>query len=187
MNDRDPGIKPTHESPSGSPSQGEPVFIAVGFLRRAHGIRGEMIMDVLTDFPERLKPRRILYAGDEHEPVRIQSVRWHNKVMLVKLVGCENPEDAAKYRNVTLFVRVDELPPLPEGEYYHHQLIGLRVLQENGDVVGVLEEILTTGANDVYTVVKEDGGEVLIPAIEDVVLTVDLERGEMVVRLQTWG
>lgn len=144
-------------------------------------------MDVLTDFPERLKPRRVLYAGDEHEPVRLQSVRWHNKVMLVKILGYDSPEAAAKYRNMALYVRMDELPALPEGEYYHHQLIGLRVLLENGETAGVLEEILTTGANDVYTVRKPDGSEILLPAIEDVILKVDLDRGEMVVRLQEWG
>ena len=187
MSDRDPGQPGQDLRPSGSPSPGEPVFIAVGFLRRAHGIHGEMIMDVLTDFPERLKPRRVLYAGDEHEPVRIQSVRWHNKVMLVKILGYDSPEAAAKYRNTTLFVRMDELPELPEGEYYHHQLIGLRVVLESGETAGVLEEILTTGANDVYTVRKPDGSEILLPAIEDVVLKVDLDRGEMVVRLQEWG
>ena len=187
MSDRDPGQPGQDLRPSGSPSPGEPVFIAVGFLRRAHGIHGEMIMDVLTDFPERLKPRRVLYAGDEHEPVRLQSVRWHNKVMLVKILGYDSPEAAAKYRNTTLFVRMDELPELPEGEYYHHQLIGLRVVLESGETAGVLEEILTTGANDVYTVRKPDGSEILLPAIEDVVLKVDLDRGEMVVRLQEWG
>jgi len=187
MNDRDPGQPGQDLRPSGSPLPGEPVFIAVGYLRRSHGIHGEIIMDVLTDFPDRLKPRRVLYAGDDHEPVRLQSVRWHNKVMLVKILGYDNPEATAKYRNTTLYVRMDELPALPEGEYYHHQLIGLRVVLENGETAGVLEEILTTGANDVYTVRKPDGGEILLPAIEDVVLKVDLDRGEMVVRLQEWG
>ena len=119
--------------------------------------------------------------------MRIQSVRWHNKVMLVKILGYDSPEDAAKFRNTTLFVRVDELPELPEGQYYHHQLLGMRVLLENGEVAGVLEEILTTGANDVYTIRKADGSELLLPAIEDVIIKVDLERGEMVVRLQEWG
>ena len=187
MKDRELEKKSSDQGPSGSPSPGEPVFIAVGFLRRAHGIHGEMIMDVLTDFPERLRPRRVVYAGDEHEPVKIQSIRWHNKVMLVKILGYDTPEDAVKYRNTTLFVRRDELPDLPEGEYYHHQLLGLKVLLENGENAGVLEEILTTGANDVYTVRKADGSELLLPAIEDVVIKIDLERGEMVVCLQEWG
>jgi 16S rRNA processing protein RimM len=177
----------TPSTPSGSPLPGEPVFIAVGFLRRAHGIRGEIVMDVLTDFPERLRPQRMVYAGEEHRPVRIQSVRWHNQVMLVKIRGYDTPEAAAALRNTTLYVRVEELPPLPEGEYYHHQLIGLRVMGEDGSEIGVLAEIVTTGANDVYGIRKTDGGELLIPAIEDVVLNVDLERGEMTVRLQEWG
>lgn len=178
---------PSSSDPSGSPSPGEPVFISVGFLRRAHGIRGEMIMDVLTDFPERIRPQRMLYAGEDHRPVHLQSVRWRNQVMLVKILGYDSPEAVAELRNTPLYVRVDELPPLPEGEYYHHQLIGLRVVTEGGSEIGVLAEILTTGANDVYGIRKADGNELLIPAIEDVVLNVDLERGEMTVRLQEWG
>jgi 16S rRNA processing protein RimM len=119
--------------------------------------------------------------------VEIVSVRWHIPAMLVRLAGCETPEDTAVYRNKTVFVRVDELPPLPEGEYYHHQLIGLSVLLETGESLGELEQILETGANDVYLVRRSDGSEMLLPAIEDVIVTVNLERKEIVVRLQEWS
>ena len=172
---------------TGSPQPGEPVFIAVGFLRRSHGVKGEMIMDVLTAYPERLRAGRKVYVGDQHELVEIKSVRWHIPAMLVRLAGCETPEDTATYRNKTVFVRVDELPPLPEGEYYHHQLIGLSIVNESGEALGVLEQILETGANDVYLVRRVDGSELLLPAIEDVIVKVDLERKEIVVRLQDWS
>jgi 16S rRNA processing protein RimM len=186
MKRREQSNSPQSNSETGSPTPGEPVFIAVGYLRRAHGIHGEMIMDVLTDFPDRLRPRRTVYLGEAHEPVKIESVRWHNKVMIVKLVGVETPEDIAPYRNQLLTVRVDELPPLAEGEYYHHQLLGLNVVLDSGEVVGVLEEILETGANDVYVVRKNDGGEVLFPAIDEVILKVDLQTGQIIARPQEW-
>lgn len=178
---------PEQNSPTGSPSPGEPVFIAVGYLRRPHGIHGEIIMDVLTDFPERMRPNRLVYLGDRHEAIRLASVRWHGQAMLVSFRDIDTPEAVGRYRNTQVFVKADELPPLPKDEYYHHQLLELSVVDEQGQRIGILEEILETGANDVYVVRTPEGNEVLIPAIEGVVLEVDLARGEMKVRPPEWG
>ncbi|HLE50993.1 MAG TPA: ribosome maturation factor RimM [Anaerolineales bacterium] len=167
----------------GSPSPGEPVFLAVGKLGRPHGVGGEMLMEVLTDFPERLQPGVILYIGPQHKPLRLKSQRWHDRVMLVAFDGYSVREDAAQLRNQLVQVRADDRPPLPEGEYYHHQLLGLHVVDEADQLVGQLVEILETGANDVYVVRTPSGGQVLLPAIEAVVLDVDLGRGEMRVHL----
>ena len=178
---------PEQNSPTGSPAPGEPVFIAVGYLRRPHGIHGEIFMDVLTDFPERMRPNRQVFLGDQHEAIRLASVRWHGQALLVSFKGIETPEDVGRYRNTSVYIKADELPTLPEDEYYHHQLLELRVVDEQGQLIGVLEEILETGANDVYVVRAPEGNEVLIPAIEGVVLEVNLERGEMKVRPPEWG
>lgn len=178
---------PEQNSPTGSPAPGEPFFIAVGYLRRPHGIHGEIFMDVLTDFPERMRPNRQVFLGDQHEAIRLASVRWHGQALLVSFKGIETPEEVGRYRNMNVFIKADELPPLPEDEYYHHQLLELRVVDEQGQLIGILEEILQTGANDVYVVRAPEGNEVLIPAIEGVVLEVSLERGEMKVRLPEWG
>jgi 16S rRNA processing protein RimM len=178
---------PEQKKPTGSPGKGEPVFIAVGYLRRPHGIHGEMIMDVLTDFPERLRPNRLVFLGERHEEIRLASTRWHGKALLVSFRDVDTPEAVGRYRNTTVYVRVEELPILPKDEYYHHQLIGLQVVDESGKSLGILEEILVTGANDVYVVRAPEGGEILIPAIEDVVLDVSLERGEMRVHPPEWG
>jgi len=141
-------------------------------------------MDVLTDFPERLQVGVLLYAGDAYQPLRIRSVRPHDKVLLIAFEGMHTPEIVGELRNQTLFVKTANLPPLPEGEYYHHQLIGLRVVDEAGMSLGLITSILETGgANDVYLVTDQEKRELLLPDIEEVVLSIDLEAGEMRVHL----
>jgi 16S rRNA processing protein RimM len=177
-----PSIEDVRSSPSGdagSPQEGEPVFLAVGKLRRPHGVHGEIIMDVLTDFPERLQRGMTLYVGPDHQPLQLRSFRPHAAALLVAFEGYNTPEQAGELRNRLAFVPVADLPSLPEGEYYHHQLIGLQVVSEQGESLGKVAEILETGANDVYVVRTEAGVEILIPAVDEFILNIDLERGEM--------
>lgn len=171
------------KSTPGSPSPGEPVFLAVGKLRRAHGVQGEMIMEVLTDFPERLRPGSKLTIGTPGQLVRLRSVRPHNQFMLVSFEGYTDPERVRPFVNQLVQVPVDDRPPLPEGEYYQHQLIGLSVVDESGRSLGRVKQILETGANDVYIVQATDGKEILLPAIDPVILSIDLEEGVMRVHL----
>jgi 16S rRNA processing protein RimM len=177
----------SQQDPStGSPAPGGPVFLAVGFLRRPHGLNGEILMDVLTDFPERLLSGKTVYVGDYHEPKRIASIRGHNVEKIIRFSGVETPEEAGKYRNMNMFVKADSLPELPEGEYYHHQLIGMNVVDESGQSLGRLESIIETGANDVYVVKTPEGKELLLPAVEEVILEIDPESQEMRVRPPEW-
>jgi 16S rRNA processing protein RimM len=168
---------------TGSPPPGEPVFLAVGRLRRPHGVRGEILMDILTDFPERLRPGITLYAGSEHQALHLTHCRWHSKALLMSFEGYHTPEDVGELRNRILYVSAADRPPLPEGEYYHHQLIGLQIVDEAGKSLGRLTEILETGANDVLVVRPPVGAEILLPLIDPVVLKIDLERQEILVRL----
>jgi 16S rRNA processing protein RimM len=168
---------------TGLPSSGEPVFLAVGRLRKAHGVQGEMQMDVLTDFPERLKKGQTLYAGDEHKPLRVCKVRSMNQVLLIAFEGYSTPEQVAELRNQIVYVNASTLPPLGEDEYYHHQLLGIRVIDETGENLGILTDILETGANDVYVIQRQSGPDLLLPAIEETILSIDLEKGEMKVHL----
>ncbi|RME87351.1 MAG: 16S rRNA processing protein RimM [Anaerolineae bacterium] len=170
------------EGDSGSP-RGEPVYLVVGYLRRPHGVRGELLMEVHTDFPERLQPGVSVYVGEEHVPLRITGRRSHARGMLIAFDGIKTREQAAALRNQYVYVLAADRPPLPEGEYYHHQLLGLRVFDESGRLLGTLTEILETGANDVYIVRTSQGKELLLPAIEEVILDVDLTRREMRVHL----
>src|SRR5512139_518870 len=111
----------------GSPD-GEPVYLAVGFLRRAHGLRGEMIMDLHTDFPERLRSGKKLFVGEEHKPMTLASVRPHAKGVLVRFKGIETPEDAGQLRNQWVSVKATDVPSLPEGKMYQHELFGFEVV-----------------------------------------------------------
>jgi 16S rRNA processing protein RimM len=167
---------------SGSPD-GEPVYLVVGFLRRAHGLRGEIIMDLHTDFPERLQDGRKLFVGEERKPMTLSGARPHAKGMLVKFKGIESPEDAGRLRNQWVYVKATDVPSLPEGKLYQHELLGFEVIDDNGNSLGKLVEIIETGANDVYVVRDESGKEILLPAISSVILETDPARRVLRVHL----
>jgi len=167
---------------SGSPT-GEPVFLVVGFLRRPHGIHGEIIMDIHTEFPERLRTGTKVFVGEDHKPMTIATTRPHGTGMLVALRGLINSDLAGQLRNTYVYVPAKDRPPLPDGKLYQHQIIGLRVVTDEGRELGTLTEIIVTGANDVYVVKAEDGKEVLLPAIPDVILGYDLPNGQINVHL----
>lgn len=167
----------------GSPPVGEPEYLVVGFLRRPHGVTGEILMDVHTDFPQRLKPGVTLFVGEDHIPMQIAGRRPHRSGLLIRFHGLETPEQAGLYRNTWVYVRVADCPPLPEGEYYHHQLLGLNVVTDDDRPLGVLVEILETGANDVYVVKDAHGREILLPAIPAVILDIRLADRLMRVHL----
>jgi len=166
----------------GSPD-GEPVYLVVGFLRRAHGVQGEMIMDLHTDFPERFRSGRKLFVGEEHKVMTVEGVRSHAKGLLIKFKGIETPEDTARFRNQWVYIKATDAPPLPEGQIYQHELFGFQVVDENENLLGELVEIIETGANDVYVVKNETGKEILLPAIPSVILELDPARRFMRVHL----
>jgi 16S rRNA processing protein RimM len=167
---------------SGSPT-GEPVHLAIGFIRRPHGVQGEMIMDVHTDFPERIKSGRKVLVGEKHQPLTFDTVRPHGNGLLVSFRGVDTPEDAGRFRNHWVYVKVTDVPPLPEGQHYQYELVGLDVADENGNLLGKLTEIIETGANDVYVVRDETGKEILLPAIPSVILNRDMDRRLLTVHL----
>ena len=168
------------EKNSGSP-KGEPIYLSVGFLRRPHGLHGEIIMDLHTDFPERMKSGRKLFIGEEHKPMTLTSVRPHQSGLLVKFKNVETPEDAGMFRNQWVFVKKADAPPLPAGTIYQHELIGFSVVDENDNPLGELVDILETGANDVYVVRDDSGKEILLPAIPSVIL--DLQPARHFIRV----
>ena len=166
---------------TGSPT-GEPLYLSVGFLRRPHGVKGEIIMDLHTDFPERMKKGRKLLIGEGHKPMTLTNVRPHQTGLLVKFKDIDTPEDAGLFRNQWVYVLTQDVP-LPEGQHYKHELLGLKIEDENGNLLGELVEILETGANDVYVVRNDAGKETLLPNIPSVILDLDIDRGCLRVHL----
>ena len=173
---------PAKKQSSGSPA-GEPVYLVIGYLRRAHGVSGEIIMDLHTDFPDRIKSGRKILIGEKFLPFTIATARQHNKGLLISIVGAATPEEVGKYRNQWVYVKASDVPPLPEGKHYKYELIGLDVVQEDGNSLGNLVEILETGANDVYVIKDDSGKEILLPAIPAVILNVDMTQRTMRVHL----
>jgi 16S rRNA processing protein RimM len=178
-----PGPSFPEKQPAGSPDEGEPVFLVIGKLRRPHGIHGEILMDIITDFPERLNAGNVVFVGEDHQATTVRSLRKHGRALLLAFEAYHSPESVAELRNQLVFVRAENLPTLPEGEYYHHELIGLRVVDEAGELLGVVTQILDTGANDVYIIRPVSGPEILLPAIDSVILNIDLHKAEIQVHI----
>ena len=162
---------------------GGPAFLAVGKIRRPHGVAGDVLAEVYSDFPERLQPKAIIYAGEAHVPLTIRRQRIHNDGILLAFEDITTPEQVVRFRNQILYIVVADAKELPEGEFYYHELLGLSVINETGESLGQVTEIIQTGANDVYEVTNDVGREILLPAIAEVILDVDLDSKEMKVHL----
>ncbi len=167
---------------TGSPNHGEPVYLAIGRLGKPHGLDGGIAFYILTDFPERLKIGREVFIGDEHIPAHIKSIKEHSKNLIFEFEEFPEVEQVEKFKSHFVFVDAIELPDLPDGEYYHHQLIGLSVMDTNNSKIGEITEILETGANDVYVIVGEDRKEILYPALLSLIEKIDIKNKIMVVK-----
>ena len=157
-------------------------FLAVGRVLRPHGVRGELLIASLTDFPEHLSEHKTIYLGEPPVPHALAGVRIHRGQFIIRLADCHSREAADAYREQLVQIEAELAAPLAPGLYYHHQLLGLAVYTEEGEHLGELVEVLETGANDVY-VVKGPQGELLLPVIADVIRSVDLEARRLTVQL----
>jgi len=161
----------------------EPKYLAIAQIVAPHGLRGEVRAILLTEFPERFGSLREVYLGEEGQPVPLERYRFHRGQVVLKLGGCDTRNQAEELRKVLVQVPLDETVPLPEGTYYIYQILGLQAWTEEDEFLGEVAEVLETGANDVYVLRGGPHGEILVPALESVVLEIDLERGRMLVRL----
>jgi 16S rRNA processing protein RimM len=154
--------------------------VAVGKVVRPWGLRGDVKVESLTDFPDRFEPGETLWLdGVERE---IEAVRWQKAALYLKLAGIDGTDEAEAWRDHLLEVPETDLHELEADEFYHHQLIGLRVHTEAGEELGTVREVLPTGSNAVL-VVRGPRGEVLLPFIQDVVKRIDLAGGSLSVEL----
>jgi len=157
-------------------------FLAVGRVLRPHGVRGELLLASLTDFPEHLSQQKTVYLGEPPVPHPLAGVRLHRSQLIIRLGDCRERAAADAFRDQIVQIKAQSATPLPPGLYYHHQLIGLAVYTEDGEHLGELAEVLETGANDVY-VVNGPQGELLLPVIADVIRGVDLDTHRLTVHL----
>ncbi|MDO9545241.1 MAG: ribosome maturation factor RimM [Pelolinea sp.] len=169
-------------------NNGEPVFLAVAKIFKPHGLKGEVSAEMLSDFTDRLIKGKQVYIGEEHLPIRINSIRKTNKKYLISFLDHPEIENVEKFRNKMIYIKETEFPMLTGEEYYYHDLLGIEVYSEENESIGVLADILRTGANDVYVVQPHDKQkeEILLPAIKAVIKNVDIKARKMIVKLQVW-
>lgn len=160
-------------------------LLQVGVITSTHGIRGEVKVFPTTDDPNRFRKLKqvILDTGKEQLEMEIASVKFFKNQVIVKFKGIDDINDVEKYRKAGLYVTRENAVPLGENEYFIADLIGLRVISDEEEELGVIDDVLQTGANDVYIVKKEQTPDLLIPAIKDCIKKVNIEEGTMIVHL----
>lgn len=159
-------------------------LFTVGKIINTHGIHGEVKVSVETDFPEqRFVVNNKLYLAKEDRlnpiEVEINSVRKHKGFFLLSFKNLLDINLVEKYKNYYLYITQDEQHELSDGQYYYRQIIGLKVIDENEHYLGTIKEIMSPGANDVWIVEKPNKAELLLPVIDDVIKSVDLDKQEV--------
>lgn len=159
-------------------------FLQVGVISSTHGIRGEVKIFPTTDDTARFKKLKkvLLDTGREQLELEVQSVKFFKQFVILKFKGLDNINDIEKYKGKSLLVPREEAVPLGSDEYYIADLIGMEVFTEDGRF-GVIKDVMETGANEVYIIDSDMHGEVLIPAIRQCILDVDVEKKKMQIRL----
>ena len=157
-------------------------WVAIGEIAGAFGVRGELKIIPLTDFPDRFERTPTVYVGDAHTPFPVLSARTHKAQVLLVLAGVENPESADRLRGSRLWIPATELRPLADDQYYLHDMVGLRVRHVNGASLGTISDVIPSAGADLY-VVRNDttGAEVLLPAVKAFIKLVDVAGGVVVV------
>ena len=162
----------------------DPGFVAVGRVLAPFGVKGELKVQSLTDNPARFRARSRIWAGQQL--VTIVEAREAQGYVYLRLKGFHDRTSIERFRHAILQIPEADLPALPEGEHYRFQLVGLTVVDRDGAGIGTLDEVIETGANDVYRVRRADGTDLLLAAVADVVLEIDVEAGRMVVDPPEW-
>lgn len=162
----------------------EPARVLVGVIARAHGLRGEVVVEVLSDAPERFEPGSEMVATAPESlharPLRVAASRPFQGRLIVRFEGIESREDAETLHGQELTIARSQVAPLPEGRHYRFELMGLSVRTTSGEPLGRVTEVFGTGSNDVL-VVDDDEREILIPMLEGVIVSVDLDGKAVVV------
>ena len=162
----------------------EDVF-QVGVISTTHGIAGEVKVFPTTDDVTRFRQLKKVYldTGREMLPLEIQNVKFFKQFAILKFKGIDNINDIEKYRGKSLMIDREDAVDLDEDEYFIADMIGMKVCTEDGSEFGTLKDVMETGANDVYIIDSLEHGEVLIPAIRECILDVDMDEERMTIHL----
>ena len=160
-------------------------LLRVGVITSTHGVRGEVKVFPTTDDMNRFKKLKtvILDTGKEHKTLTVEQVKFFKNMVILKFKGFDNINDVEMWRQKDLLITRDQAVKLSPDENFIVDLIGLTVVTDEGETLGEMKDVLQTGANDVYIVKTSSGKEILLPAIKDCILKVDLEKGEMLVHV----
>ena len=160
-------------------------LLQVGIITSTHGVRGEVKVYPTTDDPRRFRRLKevVLDTGKEKMNLEIEGVKFFKQFVILKFKGLDNINDIEKYRQKSLFVTRKNAVRLQRDEYFIADLIGLKVQDEDGKELGTVKDVIETGANDVYEVEMADGKSLLLPAIKQCILNVDVENGTMQVHV----
>ena len=160
-------------------------YLRVGVISSTHGIKGEVKVFPTTDDVNRFKELKQVFldTGKELLPMEIEGVKFFKQMAILKFKGIDDINDVEKYRGKDLLVDRENAVKLEEGEYFIFDLIHSEVITDEGEKLGSLAEIISTGANDVYVVKTEDGKELLIPSIKECILDVDVDHKKITVHL----
>jgi 16S rRNA processing protein RimM len=163
------------------------VKLAVGTIGGTHGVQGELKLHLLTDHPEHLATIEQVFLGTSDEPTRLLGIRFHGGGALIRLEGITTPEEGQALGGLAVRIRGEDAKPLAEGEYFLFQLIGLTVFDEAGEEIGVVTDLMETGAHDVLVVQPRRGGDdILVPNHPEYVIAIEPEAGRLVLRLPVY-
>ena len=159
--------------------------LQVGVISSTHGVRGEVKVFPTTDDVTRFRQLKKVYldTGREMLPLEIQNVKFFKQFAILKFKGIDNINDIEKYRGKSLMIDREDAVDLDEDEYFIADMIGMKVYTEEGSEFGTLKDVMETGANDVYIIDSPEYGEVLIPAIRECILDVDMDEDRMTIHL----
>jgi 16S rRNA processing protein RimM len=165
-----------------------PQFLLLGQVLRPHGVRGEVRVQVLTDYPERISELKTVFLGNDPAqptatPYEVETARLHQDYVLLKFKNIADRNAADLLRDQYVMIDLPNAVPLEDDEFYLYELIDLTVQTAQGEVLGTIREVFETGANDVYIVDSDRYGELLIPAHDETIVEIDLEAGIVTVQL----
>ena len=159
--------------------------LEVGQIVNTFGIKGEVKVTPFTNDMKRFDDLKKVYVTSRKDSklYKVESVRYHKNMVLLKLEGINNPEDAEMLKNSYLEIDRKDAIPLEEGTYFIADLIGLEVYSDEGNLLGKVEDIYNTGSNDIYIIKDELGKQILLPGIKDVIKDVQIENAKIIVHL----